>query len=90
MNAAGVFLNMASWTYDSGLLLANAIRWQPVFLIISMLITLSVGILLVGQYDIIGASITLILFQLLNTLSKALYFNITILKIKERTWRCKY
>lgn len=82
--AASVFLNMASWTYDSGLLLANAIRWQPIFLGMSMILTLGVGIVLVSKYDVVGANVTLIMFQLLNTLSKAIYFNITILRKKRR------
>ncbi|ARD73601.1 lipopolysaccharide biosynthesis protein [Staphylococcus xylosus] len=81
--AASVFFNMAGWMYDSALLLSNAIRYQPLFLIISMLITLGVGIILIFEFNILGATITLVVFQFLNTVSKAIYFNLTMVKIKK-------
>ncbi|RIL87481.1 capsular biosynthesis protein, partial [Staphylococcus cohnii] len=81
--AASVFFNMSGWIYDSALLLSNAIKYQPLFLIISMLITLGVGIILILEFNILGATISLVIFQFLNTLSKAIYFNLTMVKIKK-------
>lgn len=74
---------MAGWMYDSALLLSNAIKYQPLFLIISMLITLGVGVILIFEFNILGATITLVIFQFLNTVSKAIYFNLTMVKIKK-------
>ncbi|UXU52583.1 MULTISPECIES: lipopolysaccharide biosynthesis protein [Staphylococcus] len=80
--AASVFLNMAGWVYDSALLLSNAIKHQPLFLVISMLITIGIGVILIFEFNILGATLTLVFFQFFNTLSKAIYFNLTIVKIK--------
>lgn len=78
-----IFFNMAGWTYDSALLLSNAIKYQPLFLILSMIVTLVIGVLLIYEFNILGATITLVVFQFMNTLSKAIYFNLTILKNKK-------
>lgn len=70
-----IFFNMSGWMYDSGLLITKKIKYQPLFLLISMIATFFVGLYLISQYTLFGAGYTLLIFNFLNTGFKALYFN---------------
>ncbi|WP_192978535.1 lipopolysaccharide biosynthesis protein [Staphylococcus equorum] len=80
--AASIFFNMSGWSYDSALLLSRKIKYQPLFLIINTIFTVIIGIYLVQNFQLVGASLTLVIFQFINTLFKAIYFN-TSKRIKE-------
>ncbi|MRE71915.1 lipopolysaccharide biosynthesis protein [Mammaliicoccus sciuri] len=78
--AITIYFNMSGWMYDSALLISKKIKFQPLFLLVSLIITLIAGNLLISDYKILGAGITLLLFNLINTFFKALYFNIELKK----------
>lgn len=75
-----IMLNMSGWAYDSSLLLAGAIKLQPYLLVVISLITMIVGSFFIKEYGLLGAGLTLLIFNILNTISKALYYNIYIKK----------
>ncbi|MDG0826064.1 lipopolysaccharide biosynthesis protein [Staphylococcus equorum] len=76
-----LIFNISGWMYDSALLITNRLKFQPVYLAISTLITVIVGVEIVPRYQLLGACMTLIVFQFINTLLKALYFNFKFKKI---------
>ncbi|WP_204236122.1 lipopolysaccharide biosynthesis protein [Mammaliicoccus sciuri] len=71
-----ILFNMSGWMYDSVLLIKKKVKYQPLFLIFSLLVTLVIGNYLISDYKVLGAGITLLIFNFLNTIFKALYFNI--------------
>ncbi|WP_204189566.1 lipopolysaccharide biosynthesis protein [Mammaliicoccus sciuri] len=75
-----IFFNMSGWMYDSGLLIVKKIKYQPLFLVISMIITFVLGLFLIEKYMLFGAGYTLLIFNFLNTGFKALYFNLNNFK----------
>lgn len=74
---------MSGWMYDSALLIAKKIKYQPLFLVISMIVTFVSGLYLIEKYMLFGAGYTLLIFNFLNTGFKALYFNLNNFKRKE-------
>ncbi|WP_020007982.1 lipopolysaccharide biosynthesis protein [Salinicoccus albus] len=71
-----ITFNISGWVYDSALLLSGAIKYQPYILVVISLITFIVAYFLIYHYGLFGAGVTVLLFNALNTLSKALYYNL--------------
>ena len=75
-----IALNMSGSVYDASLLLANALKLQPYFLVVASIITLVFGFIMIKDFGILGAGYTLVLFNLLNTAFKCLNYNYSIRK----------
>ncbi|TDM14915.1 oligosaccharide flippase family protein [Macrococcus bovicus] len=68
--------SISSWIYDSALLLKGSVKFQPLFLIISSLITYILSLILIPPYGVYGAAYVLGVFHLLNLVFKIAYYTI--------------
>ncbi|WP_462420283.1 lipopolysaccharide biosynthesis protein [Salinicoccus sp. Marseille-QA3877] len=76
--SAVISLSMSGWSYDSSLLISGALKLQPFILAGVSIITLVIGYVLVDEYGLLGAALTLLLLSVLNTVSKAVYYNVHV------------
>src|SRR5699024_11759532 len=73
-----ISLSMSGWAYDSSLLISGALKLQPFILAAVSIITLVFGFVLVDAFGLLGAALTLLLLSALNTVSKAVYYNVHV------------
>jgi O-antigen/teichoic acid export membrane protein len=73
-----VVFNMLSWVYDATLLIFRFIQLQPYLTFINIVITTLLSMLLIRQYGLLGASISIFIYNFLNYILKFFYLNIKI------------
>lgn len=74
-----ILFNMLGWLFDSALLLSRKVKLQPFFMFCNVIIVLIIGYILIEEYSIVGATLTVGLYSLLNFVFKFIYY-ITKLK----------
>lgn len=71
-----IYFSMLGWLFDSALLISRNIKLQPIFTLINIIITAIAGFVLININPLIGATITVTIYNFLNFTYKFGYFYI--------------
>lgn len=82
LSMIATFINLISGNLDTALISIRAIKNQPLILVVNLIITVSMSILLISSYGIVGAAITMIISSSILTILRYVLYKKNMMKIK--------